>query len=168
VQSTNLALFTGLKQAGINSKASLSLSSADSSLFNSPTAAQAAQGAYYPSQFPPIDTNNPTTNKFIANLKVVDPGYKGGYPSYGLTGAYLAAALTAKGLQVAGQNPTRALFISNLTQVTNWNADGLQATSVSFNHFGTTEKTICAYYVQVSGNDFKSVNGGKATCGTSF
>jgi branched-chain amino acid transport system substrate-binding protein len=168
VQSTNLALFTGLKQAGIHVKAALSLSSADSSLFDNATAAQAAQGAYYPSQFPPLDLNNAATTRFIANLKATVPNYKGGYPSYGLTGAYLAAVLTGKGLQVAGQNPTRQSFINNLSQVTGWNADGLLAHPVSFNHFGSPEPTLCSYYVQVQGNAFHSVNGGKPVCGTSF
>ena len=63
------------------------------------------------------------TNAMIANLKKYDPQYKGGYPSFGATGACLAAQLGIKGLQVAGQNPTRDSFIKNLTQVTGWDAN---------------------------------------------
>jgi branched-chain amino acid transport system substrate-binding protein len=169
VQSTNLALFTGLQQGGVNAKAKLSLSSADSSLFDSPTAAAAAQGAYYPTLVPPLDLNNPATNTFLANVKAVDPSLKDGYtPSYGLTGAYLAAEVGIKGLQVAGQNPTRESFIKNLTQVTGFTAGGLLASPVSYNHFGTAEQTVCSYFVQVTGNTFKTINNGKPICGNSF
>jgi Periplasmic binding protein len=97
VQSTNLALFTGLAQGGVTAKA-LSLSSADSSTFASATSAAAAQGAYYPTLIPPLDLNNAATNKFLANLKAADPSYTSGYLSYGLTGAYLGAGRGHQGL----------------------------------------------------------------------
>jgi branched-chain amino acid transport system substrate-binding protein len=168
VQSTNLALFTGLRQAGLTKVKALSLSSADNSVFSDPTASAAAQGAYYPTQFPPLDLNNAATNAMIANLKKYDPQYKGGYPSFGATGAYLAAQLGIKGLQVAGQNPTRDSFIKNLTQVTGWDANGLLPSGVSFNHFGSPEPTRCQYFVQVQGNAFHSINNGKPICGNSF
>ena len=73
-----------------------------------PTAAAAAQGAYYPSQIPPLDQNNPATTTFETNLEAVRPVCtRAAYPSFGATGAYLAAELMVKGLQEAGQNPTR-------------------------------------------------------------
>jgi branched-chain amino acid transport system substrate-binding protein len=168
VQSTDLALFTGLKQGGVKVKAELSLSSADSSLFADPTAAAAAQGAYYASSVPPLDLNNAASNTFVTNVKAADSKYKGGYPSFGVTNAYLAAVLTVKGLQVAGQNPTRESFIKNFTAVTNWNADGLLASSVSFNHFGSSEPTTCEWFVQVQGSVVKSVDKGQSICGKSF
>ncbi len=170
VQSTNLALFTALRQAGMTNVKALSYSSADNSVFSNATAAAAAQGAYYPSQIPPLDQNNSATNTMIANLKQYDPLYKGGYPSFGATGAYLAAVLMVKGLQEAGQNPTRQSFISNMRTVTNWDANGLLASPVAFNMPGTSQPTRCSYYVQVKGNTFVSntVNGGKPICGNSF
>jgi branched-chain amino acid transport system substrate-binding protein len=169
VQSTVLALFTGLKQGGVPVKAVLSFASADSSLFDNPTAAAAAQGAYYNTLVPPLDLNTPATNTFISNVKAVDPSLRANYtPSYGLTGAYLAAQVAIKGLQVAGANPTRESFIKNLTNVTGFTANGLLASPVSFNHFGTPEHQICSYIVQVAGTSFKTINNGKPVCGTSF
>jgi branched-chain amino acid transport system substrate-binding protein len=166
VQSTVLALVTGLKQAGDKSD-SLSLSSADSTLFADPTAAASAQGVYYSSSIPPLDVPNAAATLFENNIKAAESSYvMGTYPTFGITDAYLDAALMTKGLQVAGQNPTRKTFITNLTQVTGWNANGLLAAPVSFNHFGTSEKTYCLYYVDVQGNTFKAVNGGKPFCGT--
>jgi hypothetical protein len=69
---------------------------------------------------------------------------------------------------VAGANPTRQSFIKNLTSVTNWNANGLLASPVSFNHFGSSEPTGCEWFVQVQGSVFKSVNKGQSICGKSF
>jgi branched-chain amino acid transport system substrate-binding protein len=164
VQSTVLAMVTGLKQAGSTAK-SLSQASADSSLFSSASAAQAAQGMYYASTFPPLDTNNSASNTFVANIKAVDPSYKtGDYPSFGVVAAYLGSALMAEGLKVAGQNPTRQSFIQNLAQVTAWDADGLLPAPVGFNHFGTAQTTYCEFYVKVQGQGFVAVNGGKALC----
>lgn len=164
--STVLGLVTDLSQAGSSAK-SLSYSAADSSLFTDPTAAQAAQGSFYQTLSPPLDINNPASNTFENNLEAVDPSYKmGTYPEAGVFFGYEAAALMVKGLQVAGQNPTRKSFITNLTQVTNWTANGLLAGPVSFNHFGTAEPTYCNYYVQVKGQTFVDVDNGKDFCGT--
>jgi len=66
---------------------------------------------------------------------------------------------------VAGHNPTRQSFISNLSKVTGFNADGLLPAPVSFDHFGTAEKSYCTWYVTVQGQKFVSINGGKALCG---
>jgi len=35
-------------------------------------------------------------------------------------------------------------------------------------NFRTAEHTVCTYFVQVSGNSFKTINNGKPICGTSF
>jgi branched-chain amino acid transport system substrate-binding protein len=165
VQSTVLALVTGLKQAGDKAD-SLSLSSADSTLFADSSAAASAQGVYYSSETPPLDIGNAAATTFEDNIKAAEPSYvMGTYPTFGIAVAYLSSALMAKGLQVAGQNPTRKSFITNLSQVTDWTADGLLATEANFNHFGTSEKQYCTYYVQAKGNTFVSTNGGKAFCG---
>jgi branched-chain amino acid transport system substrate-binding protein len=162
VQSTVLAVATGLKQIGSTSK-SLSLDFANEAVFANPTALQAAQGLYYGSQIPPLD--NAASQTLQTNLKAVDPSYQvGTYPSSAIVGTYMSAALMVKGLQVAGQNPTRQTFISNLSQVTNWSADGIYPAPVSFNHFGTAEPSYCLYYVQVAGHQFAVVNGGKTLC----
>jgi branched-chain amino acid transport system substrate-binding protein len=164
VQSTVLSMVGGLKQSGLNVK-SLSFASADSTLFAQPTAAAAAQGVYYSSIIPPVDTSNPASITFENRFKAADPSYQmGSYPTFGATDAYISAALVLKGLQVAGANPTHQSFISGLSQVSNWDGEGLLAAPVSFNHFGTSEKTYCEFYVHVQGQQFVSVNGGKPFC----
>ena len=99
-------------------------------------------------------------------LKAVDPSYKiGTYEKYDTLEAYLGAALIDKGLQETGSaNPTAQEFISHLSKVTNWTADGLLANPISFDHFGTSESKYCEWVVQVKGKDFKTVNDGKQYC----
>ncbi len=48
VQSTNIAMAVGAKQAGVALKGALMFSGTDSSLFTNPTATTAAQGTYWP------------------------------------------------------------------------------------------------------------------------
>jgi branched-chain amino acid transport system substrate-binding protein len=143
----------------------VSLSGADSSVFANATSASAAQGAYFPTTVIPLDLHNAATDAFVANLKSNVPSYTGGYPSFGLGGSYLSTDLMIKGLEVAGQNPTRQSFITNLSNVTDYDAGGLLPSKVSFNHFGSFQKQGCTYFVQVKGNDFVTTNGGKPFCG---
>jgi branched-chain amino acid transport system substrate-binding protein len=166
VQNSNIAMAVAAKQAGINLKVALMFSGVDSSLFSNATATAAAQGTYWPTTIVPIDVNNPATTQFVNTLKQYDPSYKGGYPSYGLTGSYLSADLMIEGLKVAGQNPTRQSFIQNLSKVSAWNAEGLLPTTVGFDHFGTTQTKVCGYFTKVEGNQFVTINGGKPFCGT--
>ena len=60
---------------------------------------------------------------------------------------------------------TRKSYIDGLTGVTGWDANGLLASPVSFNHFGSSEATYCGYYVHVVGQTFVAVNSGKPFCG---
>jgi branched-chain amino acid transport system substrate-binding protein len=165
VQSSNIAMAVSAKQTGVPLKAALMFSGTDSSLFDNASATASAQGTYWPTSIVPIDLNNPATTTFVNDVKATDTSYKGGYPSYGLTGSYLSADLMIEGLSVAGQNPTRQSFIANLTKVTSWNANGLLPSNVGFNHFGTAENTYCQYFTKVQGNQFVTINNGKPFCG---
>jgi branched-chain amino acid transport system substrate-binding protein len=166
VQSTNIAMAVGAKQAGIPLKGALMFSGTDSSLFTNPTATAAAQGTYWPADIVPIDLHKPATEAFVANLQKYDSNYKGGYPSYGVITAYLGADVMIEGLTVAGQNPTRNSFIENMSKVSSWDAEGLLASPVGWNHFGTAAQTSCEYFTKVQGNQFVTINNGKPFCGT--
>jgi NAD(P)-dependent dehydrogenase (short-subunit alcohol dehydrogenase family) len=49
--------------------------------------------------------------------------------------------------------------------IVNISSGALLPAPVSFDHFGTAEKSYCTWYVTVQGQTFKSVNGGKDLCG---
>jgi hypothetical protein len=69
---------------------------------------------------------------------------------------------------VAGNNPTRSLFINNLHQVTNYDGGGLLGTpaNLSLANFGKAPQTLCGWYGILQGHQFVIANGGKPVCGT--
>ncbi len=103
---------TGANQAGLKAK-DLFFTGYSQSTLTDPTAAAAAQNQYFTTVTVPFELHQPATDAILANLKKYDTSYSGGDPDYGLLGGYLSAELMIKGLQVAGQNPTRASFIPN-------------------------------------------------------
>lgn len=57
-----------------------------------------------------------------------------------------------EGLKLAGRNPTRATFISNLRAVTDYTIGGLSTTPVDFNYLtGNLPPQQCANFVQLQG-----------------
>jgi hypothetical protein len=114
-------------------------------------------------------TPNAATQGMLDALKKYDPHYKGGLPDFGLYGSYLAADLMIKGLQVAGPNPTRASFIQDLRQVTDYTAGGILPGPTSFANFGTKAmlpQTGCSYFFQLQNpGGFVAYNAGKPICG---
>ena len=105
----------------------------------------------------------------LDNLAKTDSSFKvGDIPDFGLQGSYLAADLMVKGLQVAGQNPTRQSFINNLRQVTDYTANGILPGATSFANFGTPQmipQSTCQQFVQLVNGTFVSANpNGKPVC----
>jgi Periplasmic binding protein len=128
------------------------------------------QGAYIQTNVN-FTTPNPAVKKMLANLKKYDPGYKGGIPDYGVYNSYIAADLMIKGLELAGKNPTRPSFIANLHKLTDYTAEGIfpePGVNFSLSRFGTLAmlpQTTCEYVVQLKGDAYVDLNGGKPYCG---
>ena len=164
VQSTVLAMVTGLGQSGSKSKSlSSRLPTRRCSRMRPPprplrTCTTAASSRRWTPTTRPRAPSKPTSRPSTPATLL------GTYPSFGTTDAYLGAVLMVEGLQVAGHNPTRQSFITNLTKVTNWNALRLIPIGVSFNHFGTSEPSYCEFYVHVQGQAFAALNSGKPYC----
>jgi branched-chain amino acid transport system substrate-binding protein len=155
VESSDLAVATAAKQGGLSAKG-LFFTGYSQSTLTDPTAAAAAQDQYFTTVTVPYELHQPATDAILAALKQYDPHYKGGDPDYGLQGGYLATQLMIKGLEVAGQNPTRQSFISGLHGVSSYDADGALASPVSFAlaDFGKYPQNSCAYFVQLKGTQF--------------
>jgi hypothetical protein len=80
-------------------------------------------------------------------------GYKSGIPNLNIVFGYAAADLMIDGLKIAGSNPTRSAFISNLRKVTSWDGEGFFASPVSFAGFATTAMfpaTSCTDYFKIT------------------
>jgi hypothetical protein len=106
----------------------------------------------------------------VATMQKYSSAFAGdNIPIFGEFTGYLSADLIATGLQLAGQNPTRQSFITNLRKVTNYRAGGILPSPTSFANFGTKAMlpaTSCEYVFQLQGNHFVATNGGKPWCGS--
>jgi branched-chain amino acid transport system substrate-binding protein len=164
-ESSNIAMNTAARQAGINLSA-IYVGGADGTVFSNAATTGAIQGGYFPTYITPPDLKTPATTAFVSNLENVDSSYKGGYPNFGTQIAYLGADMMIYGLQLAGPNPTRQAFISNMQKVSSYDAGGLLAGSVGWNHPGKEDATSCQYFTKVVGTAFVTVNNGKPFCGS--
>lgn len=161
--NTNLAIITAAKQTGVNLKAPILATGYGQALLDDPTAAQASQGAFFLNQTEPVELNTPATQQFVNALKTY-ASYTG-IPGFDYTQGWLAADLMIKGLQQAGQNPTRQAFITNLSKVTNYDANGLLASPVNYAAFGQVPATQCLFFPQLVGSKFVTKSA-KPICGT--
>jgi len=132
----------------------------------SPTARAALNGAYLAAAIN-FTTPNSAVQNMIATVKKYDSAYTGGIMDLGLYGSYISADLMIKGLQMAGSNPTRSAFITNLRKLKAYNANGILPSPTPMTGFGTeaiVPKVLCGYNMQLQGNKFV-VATGKAVCG---
>ena len=81
---------------------------------------------------------------------------------------YLGADLLIRGLQEAGQCPTRAVFIDKLRNVTNYDGNGLVPEKVSFKPGSTPNGNMadCTWFMIAKGDQL--VPDSKPTCGAKY
>ncbi len=163
--NTLLALVTAAKQTGVNLKVTDMSTGYGEDFLDDPGSLSTAQNAYMVTNGQvPVELKTAATQKEQADFAK----YQGftGIPDFGWTEGYASADLLIKGLEVAGQNPTRKSFIDNLRQVTNYNVEGLATNTVNYTTVQNIPNQTCSYYVQLVGKAFTVVNGGKQLCGT--
>jgi branched-chain amino acid transport system substrate-binding protein len=162
VLSSSLAMSTALKQEGLTKVKVVYAAGPSNDVYQSAQDESAAEGAYFPGS---TFTSAPD-KAWLAELKKYDPQYKGGVPDLGAELGWPAAQLIIEGLKVAGKNPTRQSFITNLRKVTNWTDSGLSLTPINFVHFGQSPPTACSTYVQfLNGKYVAYPKSGKEFCG---
>jgi branched-chain amino acid transport system substrate-binding protein len=160
--NTNLAILTAAKQEGVDLKVPVLATGYGQDLLDDSSAVQAAQGAYLENETEPVELNTPATQQMVNAFKTY-ADYTG-IPGFDYTQGWLAADLMIKGLEAAGKNPTRSLFISNLAKVTDYDANGLLASPVNYSDFGQVPATQCFYFPQLVGTKFVT-KGTKPDCG---
>ncbi len=81
---------------------------------------------------------------------------------------YLGADLLIRGIQEAGQCPTRALFIDKLRNVTNYTGNGLVPETISFKPGSTPNGNMaaCTWFMIAKGDQL--VADAKPTCGAKY
>ncbi len=163
VLSSSLAVSTALKQEGLSDVKVVADAGPAQQVTSSPADIAAATGMYFPAL---ISYTDAAGQAMIAGLKKYDPAYTGGIPDLGAVDGWQVANLTIEGLQVAGKNPTRSSFITNLRKVSNWTDNGLAAQPVDFVHFGQAAPTRCEFFYQFENKKFVPVpKSGKPICG---
>jgi branched-chain amino acid transport system substrate-binding protein len=167
-ESSEVALASAIKNAGLNIKQFYYASYAQATL-DSPAAELALDGSYGLGVVAAGHTATAeATQKLYDNIKKYDPSYHGGLLDFGASQAWDATDAMIEGLKLAGPNPTRDSFISNLRNVTDYTIGGLSSTPVDFNYLtGNLPAEQCFNFVQLQGKAFVPVPpDGSPTCGT--
>ncbi len=164
VLSSDVACTQAIHNAGLDVVNYLGSPAYAQSVLTSATARDALQGTYI-SGVINFTTPNAAVDTMLGALKKYDKTYPGGIPDLGLYNSYLEADLMIKGLQLAGNSPSRSAFIKNLREVGDYTAGGILPSPLTFQHFGTAgmlPKELCTPNFQVKGNKFVFY---KTTCG---
>ena len=150
--NTELALITAGEQAGIKWKYVVLATGYGSAWLSNRTAVAESQHLYFGVLQVPVELHTPATIAEQAAFKK----YAGftGVPDFGWSEGWETAGLLIEGLQVAGKNPTRQSFITNLRKVTSWNDNGLLPQAVNFEHTTTPASKRCGYSTQLIGHNF--------------
>lgn len=167
VEASDLALSTAMKQAGLTQTKEIFFTGYDQE-----TTANASDAAGFDGDYALATINfsppNAAGQALLNTLKQYDKSYPGGIPDFGLLGSTISTQLAVYGLSLAGANPTRSSFISNLRKVSSWDDSGLFVTPISFTGFGTDAmfpQKACEYFEQLNGTTWTPYGGGPV-CGT--
>jgi branched-chain amino acid transport system substrate-binding protein len=139
----------------------------DQNLLDQSSALQAMLGDYTTATVDFTITPNAAAKLMLARMKQYTK-FPGGIPSLNMVWGYAAADLMITGLQLAGADPTRPAFISNLRTYDAWDGGGLFSQPVIMSHFGTTgmvAPTACAVYLQIGSTGYVQYGDGKPICG---
>jgi branched-chain amino acid transport system substrate-binding protein len=166
VSSFNIALITALEQLGVKLKSGLVISGYDQSLLEDPAVSAVGPNVGFTSQWAPSELKTQATVQLMSALAKY-AHYTKPNPLEGQMYGWLAADLAIKGLQVAGANPTRASFISNLRNVHDYNAGGLTAPVdlSKWNYYDSTASGNCLYVSVIRNGAFVPLSS-TPYCGT--
>ncbi len=167
--SSNVALASALQNAGLNKVKQFYYTSYAQSTVDSPAATAALQGTYSEGLIAAGHTSTAqATQNFYSELAKYDPSYKAGsIPDLGVTNSWDGVDAMIEGLKLAGPNPTRATFTSDLRTVSNYTLGGLAATPVNFNYLtGHLPAQECNNFVVLQGKSFQPYpSDGSSICG---
>lgn len=154
-ENSNFALYKALVQAGVNVKVALFPTDIGDAI--DPANAPDLQGVYFADGFLPSVIKTPATDLYNAAMTKYQPATSA--VGWATEEGWLAADVFIKGLEVAGKNPTRAGFITNLRNVTDYTGGGLLPQGVNFKtDFGTSADPQCSWFLQVKGTHAVPVN----------
>ncbi len=165
VDSSNFAMATAFRQAGVPLKAVVFPTGYEPSAVTSPAWSQ-LQGYYFDTEFRPFSAPNAGTQAMQAGLIKYDHFSKSRFPTLNEYEAWVGADLMIQGLLGAGKNPTPAATIKVLRSVKSYNGNGLLPVPLDYStNFGHDTSPACGWYLRAEKNGFALVSK-KPFCGT--
>jgi ABC-type branched-subunit amino acid transport system substrate-binding protein len=161
VAASNLAVLTNAAQNGLQFKSAV-LATGYGQDFLDQAATQVGPEVRLQTTFAPVELETKATKRLQADLKKY-AGYTG-VPDFGQYTGYVTGDLLVKGLEAAGDPPTRRGLIDGIRAMGTYDQAGLacNAVDVSAENYGTPPAEGCAWYVGVEDGKFvpgKPVNG---------
>jgi branched-chain amino acid transport system substrate-binding protein len=152
--SSNFALAEALGQAGVKLKAAIYLSGLGPAVIHS-TAWTSLQGSYFGSIFRPFSLPNPGTRQMQAALEKYANYSSTQFPTLYQYESWAGADLLIKGIQLAGNDPTRARVIAALRGIKAYDANGLLPNPLDYaTTFGHDPPKQCIWVLQAEKNGF--------------
>jgi branched-chain amino acid transport system substrate-binding protein len=156
--NSNFALAKAMKDAGVKVKALVFPTGFDPSVIGSP-AWSAVQGGYFDSEFRPVQVPNAATKQLTSALQKYEGRPPSQFPNFAIYESWLGADLMIKGLQLAGDNPTRANVIKDLRNLKSYNGNGLLPSSIDYSTiFGHDLPEACGWYLEAQAKGFVPVS----------
>jgi branched-chain amino acid transport system substrate-binding protein len=167
VLSSNVAAIKALQDAGVQLKASMVFGGYNEAVLEDSTAKSTLQGIGLTTGMKPMSLDDPATKAMRDALKQY-AGYDKSDPLQGQIFGWNAADLMVRGLQEAGQNPTRKAFIDDLLKVKNYDMGGLLGATVDFSKQAWIEQATnanCMWIAVLEGDKFTTdPSDGKPIC----
>ncbi len=165
IDSSNFALATALKQAGVKIKSAVYASGYSTDAITSP-AWPNLQGGYFLALFRPFSLPNAGTEQMAAALQKYQNFSKTQFPTLFQYESWAGADLMIQGLHLAGPNPTHAAVIKSLRGITDYTANGLLPKPIDYSTiFGHDPAQQCVWVLQAHKSGFVPLSS-QPTCGT--
>jgi ABC-type branched-subunit amino acid transport system substrate-binding protein len=163
--SSNYALATSFKQAGVDLKAAVFATGYTPGVVHSPAWSN-LQGDYFLSIYRPFSIPDEGTEQMSAALQRYAHFSKTQFPTLFQYETWAGADLMIKGIQMAGRNPTRAAVIKDLRRIKAYNANGLLPNPIDYaTIFGHDPARQCVWVLRAHKSGFVPVST-EPICGT--
>ena len=165
IDSSNFALATALKQAGVDVKAAVFATGYGPAVVHSATWPYLI-GDYFLSIYRPFSLPDSGTRQMASALQKYEHFSKSQFPTLFQYEAWAGADLMIKGLQLAGSDPTRAGVIAALRHIRSYDAGGLLPNPLDYaTDFGHDPAQQCVWVLRAEQSGFVPVSSAP-TCGT--
>jgi ABC-type branched-subunit amino acid transport system substrate-binding protein len=165
IDASNFALATALKQAGVKVKAAVFATGYDPTVINSPSW-RYLQGDYFLSIYRPFSLPDAGTRQMAQALEKYQHFSANQFPTLFQYETWAGADLMIKGLEMDGDNPTRAGVITALRSLKSYNAGGLLPEPIDYSTiFGHDPPQQCVWVLQAQTHGFVPTSS-QPVCGT--